>query len=223
MAEEATEAPEETQDTSQEDSAPEETGTPAEPEIDYKQRYESLHPEYTRLTQFQAVLEGRHGPDAQADALARLGYDLDEGEADEEPEYQDPDDRISKLEAQFEQQSLAAQDAQLVEQEDTYIAEAIDGIERELGHELTDSELDFIATASRARRAETGEPDIQGAYQLLTESSKAQRERYLKTKSAPQAPAGSPGAKKIDTSSREGRQAAMLAEVQRVNAMEEDE
>ena len=215
MAEEATEAPAEdqTQQDTPNESGPESTEdrTPAtqEPEIDYEKRYNDLRSEYDRVTPIVAALQGRHGPEAQAQALQQFGFDMDEEDEFEERPGEDPDDRVARLEQwknDFEQQQ---QEQFFAQQEEEYLVGEIERLEKDAGREFSDEEVTLLARAAQASRLDNGEPDIAGAYELLTGVSKSARDQYVASKKAPKAPIGSPGEEQIDTSDDQKRQEAL--------------
>jgi hypothetical protein len=213
MAEEATEAPEETQDTPDESGpeSQEETATPAtqEPEINYEQRYNDLRSEFDRRNQAFAALEGRLGPQAQAQALNAFGFDMDDEDDFEERDNESEEDRVARLEQWAASQQEREQFESLQAQEADYLTSEIEAIEKAEKRELSDQEIDLIANLAYSQRTETGEPDVRGAYQALVGYGKSQREAYVESKKAPKAPIGSPGDEQIDTSDDQKRQEAM--------------
>ena len=220
MAEEATEAPAEdqTQQDTPNESGPEETQDTRQevPENDYEKRYNDLRPEYDRtrqevaqLRQFQEAARGAFGPEVQAQVLRQIGLDLDDVEDFEDRENESEEDRVARLEqwkSEFEQQQ---QEQLLAQQEEEYLVSEIEALEKEAGREFSDEELTLIARAAQASRLENGDPDVKGAYELLTGVSKSAREQYVNSKKAPKAPVGSPGEEQIDTSDDQARQNAM--------------
>lgn len=219
MPEEATETPAVEEDTSQTTAAPEE-GTPAPDsqeesppaDIDYKQRYESLVPEYTRGQQLLAAARGEHGPEAQINALRQLGVEAEmeqEQEPEEEDEWVDPEDRISKMEQRLSEREEREEQAHFQQMETEFIESTLDQIEQQEGVKLSDEEAELVTTNALANRLDNGEPNLKGAFDALKGIKSAARDEYLASKKAPRAPVGTAGEEKIDLSDPDARQKYM--------------
>jgi hypothetical protein len=232
LAEEPTTTPAEEQDTSAEEAAPDQEGTPAEPEEgkpegtdDWEKRYGDLQPEYTRATQrlseyeqlFQAAQQGN------PDALAALG--LEPAGGDDEEEYLDDTERlqqqIAELQQRLDGQDQERQSAAYQEQEDTATLEALTQLEQKDNVELSNEEVELVLGNALAKRNDDGTPDVNGAYKALRAAQKLYQEKYVESKRAPKVAVGSAGEEKIDFSNEEQRRAYMVRQVDAL--MESDE
>lgn len=230
MPPEAEQAPANEQETSDPiNAAPNEEGTPAEPEqgsqpaIDYEQRYNDLRPEFDRKNQLLSAAEGHHGAEAQAQALRQLGVEV---ELDEEPDdaYVDPDERIDRLEAQLQERQEAEKEAEFQRLESQYIKSTLAEIEGQEEIKLSDQETKLVVNHALANRLGDGKPDLQGAVEALKTIKGAARDEYLASQrekaKAPRAPVGTAGEEKIDLSDQDARQKWMAEQMQ---ALEESE
>ena len=106
------------------------------------------------------------------------------------------------------QEARQAQDAQ--EAFLTDVNEGIEAIEEKEGRTLSDAETQFILAQTEAQLRSGGQLDVQAAYGPIEDMSKTAVDRYLKSKKQAQsAPLGSAGDRQIDTSTPEGRRAAI--------------
>lgn len=214
MPDEATTAPEQVQETPT-DAAVEET-TPAEdaPAIDWEQRYNDLRPEFDRNNQLQAAARGQHGEQAQIEALDLLGIPYETAEPEEEDdEWVDPDERFDRLEAQIAQRDEAAEQAQFVREEESWIDQNLTALEGSEGIDLSDAETKIVLDIALSNRHPNGEPDLTGAIAALKDSWNARQASYLASKKAPAPPNGSAGEAKIDFSNAEARQKFMAEDL----------
>lgn len=138
MPEEATpEAPEETQETPQEEAAPD-TGTPApEQQVNYEQRYNDLRPEFDRATQEREearqealALRILRSPDEYDDDQVRLAAEIvgEEPPTQEDDETEDP--YLTREE--FQQAETQRQEQETLQQVDAHIGQLAEGAEIEL-------------------------------------------------------------------------------------------
>lgn len=142
-------------------------------------------------------------PETQAQALARLGFDLEDGE-DEEP--LDPEDelrqKVSALEAERQQEREAREAAAREQEVLADLGNQLDALERAEGYEFTDEEAEALVSIAVANANGEG-PSIEGAFKLLTNSYTARDKRRAERK-RPRVPGGGPAAKReIDLSDRE--------------------
>jgi len=216
MPDEATQAPDEVQDTPSPDAAVEET-KPAEdtqPAVDYQQRYESLVPEYTRGQQLIAAARGDHGPEAQVQALQQLGVEVQQAEeAAEVDEFEDPTDRLAReleaIKSQLSSKEEAEQQKQFQELERQYIDNTIGELEKSEDIKLSAEDKRFVKNDALNNRLEDGRPDLEGAVRALKARDEARLSEYLTTKKAPKAPVGAAGEEKLDLSDPDVRQKYM--------------
>lgn len=215
MADTPDEAPAVEQDTPANDTEPEAPtqDTPeaedTEPEVDYRQRYESLRPEFDRTNQVLAALQGRHGPDAQAEAAKMFGFEFAEDE-EEDTELRDPADEIAEIKRQLAERDQQAEAQQLEAAEQTWIQQELGKVAKSEDRDLTDEETDIIVGYALSNRFDDGQPDIEGGHERLKAIYSAAQKRLVNSKRAPRPPAGVPGADAIDTSTPEGRRKAIL-------------
>lgn len=196
-----------------------------QPEFDAQRAYDELRPVYTqatqRLSEYEQLFEALQDPESQAEALARLGFEMDTGPEDvgtaaPEAEWEDPLERkVQELEAQLqgvtserELEARQAQEQELVEARDEYIDDAITHIGTATKVKFTEREQEVLGNLAIAMTDEDGVPDVQGAYNALYgEESvlEANRQRWIDSKTgAIQAPRGaSVSAETRPTSRRE--------------------
>jgi hypothetical protein len=174
-----------------------EVGTPAnDSSVDYEQRYNDLRPEFDRrsqqlsqLEQFQQAVSGQLGPEAQAEALKAYGVELEDDVADDdEYEYDDPDSRLERIEAQIEAQQAAAEAAEAAEAEAEFLAEGIEALEGNEGRQFTDQEMVILASVARANPTPEGLPDLVLAHQHLTELQNGLKSQWIESKKAQRSP-----------------------------------
>jgi hypothetical protein len=207
-------APEEIQDTHPSaESAPEavEAGTRAEDAIDWAKRYNDLRPEFDRakqrLAELESFVESLSDPETQAEALAAFGLEVEpeDGEAYD-------DDELAALRRELEelkgltQSQLEAQQA--AEAEEAFI-DSLDrdlgGLQQEIGRELDDEEIDFIAGQAYAQALRGETPDVKSIWQTL-EGIYAKRQRqWVESKKAPRVLGGQSASKQPDLLNRKER------------------
>ena len=214
MAETPTEAPDEVQDTPEapEDTAEAPSEEPTTPEIPEgyipEDRYTSLQAETTRRNQ---ALMGQLGEDAQAEEMARLGWEFagdDEDDEDDLPP--DPDERIEKLEQQLAERAEREEQEKFEHLEEQYLEGKLGEVAKAFDRDLADEEVEIIISYALANRHEDGRPDVEGGQQKLETIYSNAQERLIKPKrNAPKPGKGTAGAEKIDTSTAAGRRAAI--------------
>lgn len=221
------ETPEEDTPTAEEPASQEETPepeaeTPAETD-NYEQRYNDLRSEFDRRNEFLAAIEGRHGPEAQAQALAQAGLEI-EGDDDtpEEDEYVDPEDRLNQLEERLQQEAEARQQSELQQKEAEWLDDRLTEISKAEGRDLEDLEVQVVLTHALSNRdPHTGEPDMDGGQKLLQSLYSTAQDRLLKSKRNASKPGvGTAGEKKYNLSDDEDRIAAMVADMQELSDSE---
>lgn len=185
---------------------------PAEQTEDFQKRYEDLRSQYDRVQnehhQFQEFYGQLSNPETQAEALAALGLELQEAE-ELEPEYEDPDDRISRLEQSVQEQRLGQIQAAQEEAEFEHVAAEIRAIQDSENLAFDEKELGLLYSYADSNRGSDGMPDIQGAYEVLSGVNEAARDRYLKTKKSESPTKGMAGVEKYDLSDPDQRHQAL--------------
>lgn len=210
-------APDIAQETPGSDGGPEDNGIPTDtPDVDYEQRYNDLRSEFDRRNQqyaeaerFSQALSGAAGPEAQAQALAAYGIELDDDEiddlADELDEF-DPDARIDRLEAQLEEQELLRVEAEAVEAENEYLAEGIEALQNQEGREFSEQEISALASIARANPDEDGWPDLELAHAHMSNLIQDRQSAWLESKKASRRPGSGVAAEKaVDLDDDEAR------------------
>jgi hypothetical protein len=227
MPDEATQAPGEVQDTPQTDAAPE-VGKPAaeppangeedKPTVDFEKRYNDLRPEYDRANQLLAAARGEHGPEAQVQALQQLGVNVQQEAEEEDDPFEDPDERtqreVAELREKMQQREEAEEWAQFEQLEGEFVNSTLDQLEQDENLKLSSKERKWIETQGKANRLESGEPNLQGAFDDLKGIKSAARDEYLASKKqATKAPAGAVGEDKIDLSDKDKRNQWMAEQI----------
>lgn len=217
MPDEATEAPAvETEDTPiTEPEAPvEDTPEADAPDTNWQERYTEAQAWGTRAAQEAAELRqivdaARKG---DPEALEFLGYEV----PDEEEDGALTEDEVIRKELQelkewkAEQASREEQQQQEAELNDYRDAE-LTRLDKIAGRRFNEREVQILVAYADAYPNKDGAPDFDAAYEALVEYSKENRKALLSSKRAPKPPSGAAGESKIDTSTPEGRRAAVLA------------
>lgn len=219
MPDEATPAPEETQDTpsvetaSTEEKPVEEAPAASDP---WEQRYNDLRPEFDRRNALLSAAEGQQGPEAQAQALRQLGVEVEMAEAEDDKDDEFLSDverleqRLAAQEEKFTQREQQEQEAHFQKLEETFIESTLSEIEGKESVKLSERETKVVVNNALANRLENGEPDLQGAFDDLKGIKSAARDEYLASKkNVPAPPIGSAGEDKIDFSNPDARRKFM--------------
>ncbi len=193
--------------------APANGQTESPEEVDWKQRYEDLRPEADRRGSILADIEGRNGPERQAQALAeRARIELED---DEEPELEDefdlppdPSEEIAAIRQELAERDEVAQAAEFDQLEAEYIEKTVEGLEGKENLKLSDEEYQIVVNHGLANRdSHDGKPDLEGGFAALKAAQEAARKRYAASKDeAVLAPVGATGEPKIDLRDKEARQ-----------------
>ncbi len=196
------------------ESGPAET-TPEET-TDWKQRYESLQPEYTRsrqevsrLSHLEQVLQS---DDQQAlnDALQQYGWGAGEDTEEEAPaddfEFHDP--RVDGLLVEREQAQMQQQIAQL----ETHVTNSVDQLASQNNLELSDKQKGMIANyALTLEPGADNNPDVAKAFEEFTGIRDEIIKGYRTSKRAPSPPpTGVSGTPERNLGSRKERVAAAM-------------
>jgi len=207
MPDEATQAPEQVQDTPPPD-APEEGNVeaPQEPNpVNWEQRYNDLRPEFDRTNQLVAAARGDHGVEAQMEALQQLGVEVAQEEDEEDEElFEDPYEalkgEVETVKEQLASKAEAEEAARFHELEREYIETTLGGLEDAENYKLSAEDKRFVTNDAKANRLEDGRPDLEGAFALFKQRDEARQQAYLESKKAPKAPVGAAGEEQIDFS-----------------------
>lgn len=161
----------------------------------YKEQYEQIRPEFTRVTQARSEAEQRaseyedlftrlQDPEEAAEILAELGYEMDtgteeptgQGEPSSDDDWTDPLEAQVKelqelaefIQAEREQEAQSAQEEELLNLRDEYIDNAFEYLASQPGTpEFTDDEQEILGNLAIAMKDEDGVPDVIGAYNRL--------------------------------------------------------
>lgn len=234
MPDEATQAPEEIQDTpdpaasDQEIPASESTDSPPAASDPYEPRYNNLRSEFDRRN---AALSGQLGPQAQAEALSHYGIELAEAEQEAEDDlFDDPVERtqreVEELKQWRAEREQREQNAEFEKLEREYIDSTLKEIEKtdKEGFKLSEKDKRIVEAYAKGNRLDDGRPDLEGGFALVKESKAEAREGYLKSKrDATAAPVGAEGEAKVDFSKMtpEQKDQWMVEDVERRQAMGE--
>lgn len=208
MADEPAAAPQ-VEDTPVVPEAPAAPDTPTQPEspevTDYKQRYEDLRPEFDRRNELLADIEGRNGPERQAQALsqhARIELEDEEAqEADDEFDLPpDPSEEIAAIKQELAERDEQAQAAEFDQLEVQYTEATVNALEDKEGIKLSDEAYDLVVNYGLAHRdPHDGKPDFEGGMKALKADREAARKEYAESKrSAALAPVGTEGEAKVN-------------------------
>lgn len=183
-----------------------------------KQRYENLRPEADRRATLLADLEGRNGPERQAQALAEhasVELDDEEPELEEEGEFdlRDPADEIDQIKQELAERDQRDQDAEFERLEDEYIETTVKALEKEHlseGVELSQEEFDLVRNYGLNHRDDfDGKPDLEGGMKALLAAHEAGVKRhgkYLESKEGVVPPIGVDGEPKVNLRDKDERQ-----------------
>lgn len=181
--------------------------------IDWKQRYEDLRPEADRRASLLADIEGRNGPERQAQALqehARIELEAEE-EEQEDDEFDlppDPNEEIAKIRQELAERDEASKEAELERLEQQYCEETIEGLEGSENFKLSDEEYEFVVNRALAHRDQhDGKPDLEGSFKAFKKSILARNKGVFDSPEEPiTPPLGTEGEPKIDRRDKEARQ-----------------
>jgi len=197
-----------------EEAAPD--GTPADTqatdEPDWRDRYENLQPEYTRASQeaaqYRQIIDlARQG---DPEALNALGLEAAETDTEDEPEYEDPDERISRVEQvlfeRLQQEQKQQEEQQWIEEADKRITSQVDELQRKHG-DLSEDDVDYLIDL--APLDGDGYPDLVAAFERDTARLESKRQSWVKSKRAPQVQSGASASSQPDLDDNEQRREYM--------------
>jgi hypothetical protein len=180
-------------------------------DVDWKQRYDNLQPEYTRTTQRLTELESREqlfeialtseDPDTQRQALERLGFELPPEEDPEGPEpiYDDPVEELRAQQQQLEERLNQTDTSQREAAQFDYLSDYIDEQVEELGiNQLDDATQEWILGRAMDMPVQQppgspvpAVPDVKGAFEAFqTWETERQRQWARGKRGAPTVVAG---------------------------------
>lgn len=193
---------------------------PEEARAAYESAYKRLQADYTRKTQEasqqrreaeQAMqfVSALRNPTTQAQALEALGLELDGGEDDDDL-YDDPDERLDRLEQAIAQRDEQAQQQATMEQEAGFIDDELQRLAGSEGRDLDDREVEVIVSYALSNRLDDGTPNVEAGFRALSALYADSQKRYLESKkNAPVPGLGTAADKRHDLNSEAGRKAAM--------------
>lgn len=195
-------------------------GAPQSPEVNFEQRYNDLRSQFDRTTPLAKNWERlQNDPDFQSQVLQELGYEIDGGDPDPNPqEFLDPSDqRVAQLEAE-----LAEMRAWRGQQDQQAQLEALEAhVEGQLSQipGLEDSDKDWIvARAVALPPAEDGTPDIGTAYEEFQALEQAMQKRWVQSKRTSHVSAvGQPGTQTPNLDDDQQRVAYMAERLRDLN------
>lgn len=176
---------------------------------DWENQYNELRGDYTKKTQklseYERTIQDLQSgdPERQGKALQSLGlleeeeeedFDFDEGDESESALLA----RLARLEQKLQSQDAASQEESAINAEVDYLDTELTKIEKKIGRELEEDEVQLYGYVATQMRDEEGRPDVAAAHKFLSEQNERNFERYKASKSAPQLPTGKPGEEKLD-------------------------
>lgn len=197
---------------------------PEEPSVNWQDRYESLRPEYTRTTQRLSELETqfnaiRNDPEAQAQFLRELGYDLPDQDEDLtglDPAAQQQHElerRLAAIEQQHQQTQAQAEQAQQLAAAEAHFNQSFTELATENGGQPLDPETQdlVVAKALTMPPDENGMPPVKEAYKVIEGFITGRQQKYAATKRTPHpfTPNGAEGTQQPDLDDPQQRQAWM--------------
>lgn len=190
-----------------------ENNAPDDDKVDYESRYNDLRPEFDRrgteldqLRQFQQAVSGAAGPEAQAQAFAAIGLELDEGDNGDPDLNDDPDARMDQFEERLNEREAAEQQSQYEAAESQYLAEGIEILEEQAKREFSDEEIQALAAIARANPNDQGIPDLAFAHQQLEAYGNSLKKQWMESKQTGRQPgSGVPAIEQVDLDNDEAR------------------
>lgn len=161
----------------------------------------------------QAVLEAYDLEMAEAEEAAQQGPQFED-----ELDFRDP--RVDRLEQERQAERAEAQTRQQEAEAEQYADELGSRMETELtelneGKEPSEDEARLVFNYALEHRDRLGNPDVKAGYKWLNDFRNNDRQAWLDSRNGPRAPmSGIPGSTRHDTSTKEGRIAAMAEAAQ---------
>lgn len=169
-------------------------GTPdnsdSQDEPDWQKRYTDLQAAHTKasqeaaeLRQYREMVDNLQGddPELSAQAAQALGLSFVEEETNTDP-MSALDQRLARIEnwlgTQNEQEALE----QLQQEDSEYMDAALEGLETQLGRELTREEVELLVGNALVNRTDEGHPGIEQAIQLYTTIENTAQSRWGRSK-----------------------------------------
>jgi hypothetical protein len=170
-------------------------------------QYNELRGDYTKKTQklseYERTIQDLQSgdPERQGRALETLG--LLEDDYEEEVDYEDESEsallaRLARLEQEIQGQKASSQEEAQINAEVDYLDEQLTAIEKKIGRELDDDEVQLYGYVATQMRDENGNPDVKGAHDFIENLTNSRIERWRESKKSPQIPLGKPGDEKLD-------------------------
>lgn len=168
----------------------------------------------TEKNELLADIEGRNGPERQAQALsehARIELENEEAEAEPEEEefgdFRDPIEEIDALKAERSEELQARENEEWDRKEEAWVDQTRSELETQESLKLTKAEKELVDNYAYGHRdPHSGEPDMQGGIAALKASWESQRQSYLESKNSFVVPTGTEGEPKVDLRDKEARQ-----------------
>lgn len=201
------------QDTPAPESAPDTGHAPTDEQIiNWEQRYNDLRPKFDQTAQeaaqYRQLVEQLTDPDTQGQALAALGLEIED---EDTGEYEDPtgelQSRLAQLEAQLSERTQAEQQAAEQEALADYVESEIGRIEKDLGDQFDEKEINFIVSRAANTPDHNGYPDVAAAVNDLQEVYKQQQQKWMQSKRADRIPGGQSAKQAIDLNNEAERAA----------------
>lgn len=191
----------------------------------FSQKTQTLAQERQELREAKELRDALQDPEQAPDVLRRFGYDVEDPDQDDYDEYDS--DELEQLKAQVaelrqarEAESTQAEQAQRQQAEVAYINQGLTDLQQRTGRDdFSEEEFNALGHLSTTLRDENGFPDVQAAYELLyTQVLPKERDRWVKSKSSPQAPSGRAGVQVPDLDNPQGRDDYMAQRLAQLEA-----
>ena len=201
-------------------------GTPGEQQaqqaqIDWEKRAHDAQAWGTQVSQeaaqYRQLIEGLHSddPDTRREAAQALGLEFQD---EDEPvdEYADPLDDIRRevegLKGTLSERDQAAQQAAIQQRDIEYIGQGLEALQKELGRDLDEKEIQLLGDAAWQNRDEQGLPNVTAVSQAFKAVLDGHLQRYAKTKRAPHiSPVGQSATEVPDLSTQDGKVAHIMS------------
>lgn len=216
MPEETAPAPE--QETPKPPESGPDTGTPAEasdaspaPDDNSDKRIADFQRIATQAQQEAAQVRDlvTRAQQGDVEAAQALGFEFaDTDEEEPEDEYEDPDDRLDRLEQALTdrqaQEAQAKQEQDWLDAAESHVNDQRAALEKEHG-KLDEEEFDYLLRLGAVFANEDGYPDLAEAFRRDSQRFEAKRQGWVSSKRRPQAPSGASPSSQPDLDKPEDR------------------
>jgi hypothetical protein len=169
--------------------------------------YQQLRADYTRKTQEigsrnrdQILQQALQDPNFRNQAFEAWGVEYGQ---DDDDLYEDPDEDLRREVAELRQWRDEITQANTKQQREQALTASVDrqleSLEERIGRELPEKVSNWIGTVALNNPDDTGQPDVQGAYDQWADVVAEERKSWVNTKrKARPAPSGQSGSKQVN-------------------------